>query len=146
MDTTSAQPRFTFGLTHLMETNLDRRHRDGLFGVAEVIANAANFAPATVNARDITWRSLLQRAMISGARGAILRGRHRLILRRTAGAGAVLASIMAYTIEKQVAAEPGRFGRAPSRASSRLKLPPMRRARLLRSDADARAAPDPITA
>ena len=112
MDVTSAQPRFTFGITQFMDGISIGVIAMGLFGVAELIANAGQSHTGVVNAGDITWRSLLPtRDDLRRSWPAIVRGTGiGSFFGVLPGAGAVLASIIAYTFEKQVAADPGRFG------------------------------------
>ncbi len=113
MDVTSAQPRFTFGVTQFMDGISIGVIAMGLFGVAELIANAGWVRTSQVRASDITWRSLLPtRSDIRAAWPAIARGTFiGALFGVLPGAGAVLASIMGYTVEKQLAADPSRFGK-----------------------------------
>lgn len=113
LDVTSAQPRFTFGVTQFMDGISIGVIAMGLFGVAELITNAGKTLNAEVKTGDITWRSLLPtRDDMRRSWPAILRGTAiGSVFGMLPGAGAVLASIMGYTIEKQVAAEPERFGK-----------------------------------
>ncbi len=113
MDVTSAQPRFTLGITQFMDGISIGVIAMGLFGVAELIANAGQTLAAEVKTEDITWRSLLPtRDDLRRSWPAILRGTGiGSVFGVLPGAGAVLASIMGYTIEKQVSAEPERFGK-----------------------------------
>jgi TctA family transporter len=113
MDVTSAQPRFTFGLPQFTDGLSIGVIAMGLFGVAELIANAGQIQGAAFNSGDITWRSLLPtRDDLRRSWPAILRGTGvGSFFGVLPGAGAVLASIMGYTIEKQVSAEPDRFGK-----------------------------------
>jgi putative tricarboxylic transport membrane protein len=113
MDVTSAQQRFTFGVTELLDGIPIAVIAMGLFGVAELIGNAGRMRAAQVKASDITWRSLLPtRAEARAAWPAILRGTFiGALFGVLPGAGAVLASIMGYTVEKQVARDPSRFGK-----------------------------------
>lgn len=113
MDVTSAQPRFTFGFSQFIDGISIGVIAMGLFGVAELIANAGELKTGAVKAGDITWRSLLPtREDVRRSWPAILRGTGiGSIFGVLPGAGAVLASIMGYTFEKQVAADPSRFGK-----------------------------------
>lgn len=113
MDVTSAQPRFTFGMSHFVDGISIGVIAMGLFGVAELIANAGEVRTGAVKAGDITWRSLLPtREDLRRSWPAIVRGTSiGSFFGVLPGAGAVLASIMGYTLEKQVAADPGRFGK-----------------------------------
>jgi putative tricarboxylic transport membrane protein len=113
MDTTSAQPRFTFGVSEFLEGISIGVIAMGLFGVAELIANAGQLQTGAVNTGDITWRSMLPtRDDLRRSWPAILRGTGiGSLFGVLPGGGAILGSIIAYTIEKQVAAEPDRFGK-----------------------------------
>jgi putative tricarboxylic transport membrane protein len=113
MDVTSGQPRFTFGLTFLYDGVNVGVIAMGLFGVGELMANAGRAKPVLMRASDITWRSLVPtRADLRLAWPAIVRGTGiGAFLGVLPGGGSVLASIMGYTLEKQVAKDPGRFGK-----------------------------------
>lgn len=113
MDVTSAQPRFTFGVTQLVDGVPIAVIAMGLFGVAELICNAERTRTSQIKAADVTWRSLLpSRADVRAAWPAITRGAFiGALFGVLPGAGAVLASIMGYTVEKQVARDPSRFGK-----------------------------------
>lgn len=112
MDVTSAEPRFTFGVTEFLDGISIGVIAMGLFGVAELIMKAGQMHTGVVAASDITWKSMLptkddrQRSWPAILRGTGLGSFFGVL----PGAGAVMASIMAYTVEKQVAAEPERFG------------------------------------
>ena len=112
MDVTSAQPRFTFGITQFMDGISIGVIAMGLFGVAELIANAGQSAYGSRQCRGHHVAFAIADARRPPALVAGDRSRHRtwIFLRGLAGGGAVLASIIAYTFEKQVAADPGRFG------------------------------------
>jgi putative tricarboxylic transport membrane protein len=113
MDVTSAQQRFTFGVSQFVDGISIGVIAMGLFGVAELMAKAGQMHTAAVKAADITWRSLLPtRDDLRRSWPAILRGTAiGSFFGVLPGAGAVLASIMGYTIEKQMAADPSRFGK-----------------------------------
>ena len=113
MDITSGEPRFTFGTSFLVDGIGIGVIAMGLFGVAELIANAGRPKPVLMRASDITWRSMLPtRADLRLAWPAIARGTGvGAFLGVLPGGGAVLASIMGYTVEKQVAKDPSRFGK-----------------------------------
>ena len=113
MDVTSAQQRFTFGISEFIDGISIGVIAMGLFGVAELIANAGQLRVGAVKAADITWRSMLPtREDIKRSWPAILRGTGLgSFFGVLPGGGSVLASIIAYTTEKQLAAEPDRFGK-----------------------------------
>jgi putative tricarboxylic transport membrane protein len=112
IDVTSGAARFTFGLTTLLDGIAVGVIAMGLFGISEIIINAGTLASPTVRPSSITWRSLLpSREELALSWRAILRGTGiGAGLGLLPGAGPVLASIMGYAIEKQVAREPARFG------------------------------------
>jgi putative tricarboxylic transport membrane protein len=112
MDVTSAQPRFTFGVTEFVDGISIGVIAMGLFGVAELIANAGAPRPAALRAGDVTWRSMLPtRDDLRHSWLAIVRGTGiGALFGVIPGGGSVLGSIIAYTVEKQVAADPDRFG------------------------------------
>jgi putative tricarboxylic transport membrane protein len=112
IDVTSGAVRFTFGLTTLLDGIAVGVIAMGLFGISEIIINAGTLASPTVRPSSITWRSLLpSRKELALSWRAILRGTGiGAGLGLLPGAGPVLASIMGYAIEKQVAREPARFG------------------------------------
>jgi len=112
IDVTSGAERFTFGLTSLLDGIAVGVIAMGLFGISEIIINAGTLASPTVRPSSITWRSLLpSREELALSWRAILRGTGiGAGLGLLPGAGPVLASIMGYAIEKQVAREPARFG------------------------------------
>ena len=112
IDVTSGAERFTFGLTSLLDGIAVGVIAMGLFGISEIIINAGTLASPKVRPSSITWRSLLpSREELALSWRAILRGTGiGAGLGLLPGAGPVLASIMGYAIEKQVAREPARFG------------------------------------
>jgi TctA family transporter len=113
IDVNSGQPRFAFGVTHLLDGIHVGIIAMGLFGVGELLANAGRIKPVLMRPEDITWRSLIPtRAEVRASIPAILRGTVvGSCLGVLPGAGAVLASIMGYAVEKQVAKDPSRFGK-----------------------------------
>jgi TctA family transporter len=112
MDPTSGQPRFTFGILQFMDGVNIGVIAMGLFGVAELIANAGR-AKLRTKPSDITWRSLIPtRADLRASWPAILRGTGiGSFFGVLPGGGAVLGSIMGYALEKQVSKDPSRFGK-----------------------------------
>jgi putative tricarboxylic transport membrane protein len=113
VDVTSGEPRFTFGMTYLDDGINVAIIAMGLFGVGELIAHAGRAKPVLMRPGDITWRSLIPtREDLRRAWPAIVRGTGvGAVLGVLPGGGAVLASIMGYAVEKQVARDPGRFGK-----------------------------------
>ena len=112
IDVNSGAARFTFGFTTLLDGIGVGIIAMGVFGVSEIILNAGMTTSQRILSSSITWRSLLpSRKEFALAWPAILRGTGiGAGLGLLPGAGPVLASIMGYAIEKQVAREPGRFG------------------------------------
>lgn len=112
IDVTSGTARFTFGLTSLLDGIGIGVIAMGVFGISEIIVNAGRTAPPPMAAAGISWRSLLpSREEFAASWRAILRGTGvGSGLGLLPGAGPVLASIMGYAIEKQIARAPERFG------------------------------------
>jgi putative tricarboxylic transport membrane protein len=112
IDVTSVVARFTFGFTNLLDGIGIGVIAMGLFGVSEIMINAGIVVSPAIQPSSISWRSLLPtREEWSLSWRAILRGTGiGAGLGLLPGAGPVLASIMGYAIEKQVAREPDRFG------------------------------------
>jgi len=112
IDVTSGAARFTFGLTSLLDGISVGVIAMGVFGISEIIVNAGTTTASPLPPAGITWRSLLpSREEFALAWRAIVRGTGvGAGLGLLPGAGPVLASIMGYAIEKQVAREPDRFG------------------------------------
>jgi len=112
IDVTSGAARFTFGLTSLLDGIGIGVIAMGLFGISEIIINAGTIAAPVLHPSRITWRSLLpSREELALSWRAIVRGAGiGAGLGLLPGAGPVLASIMGYAVEKQIAREPGRFG------------------------------------
>ena len=112
-DVISGQPRFTYGFNHLSDGISVGVIAMGLFGVAELMGSAGRPKPVLLDSKTITWRSLMPTAEDwRRSWPAILRGVGvGSCLGLLPGGGAVLASIMGYTVEKQVARDPSRFGK-----------------------------------
>ena len=111
MDMYTGVPRMTFGSVHLQDGIGLVPLAMGLFGVAEIIASIRNSRKAQVRSvsvrsmmptRDDTrrsWRPILRGTGIGAFFGAL------------PGAGPSIASFMSYALEKNVAADPSRFGK-----------------------------------
>lgn len=112
-DVISGQARFTYGFNHLTDGISVGVIAMGLFGVAELMASAGKPKPVLLDSKTITWRSMLptaddwRRSWPAIARGVGVGS----CLGILPGGGAVLASIMGYTVEKQIADDPSRFGK-----------------------------------
>jgi putative tricarboxylic transport membrane protein len=113
VDVASGVPRFTFGVWELREGINLVIITTGLFGVAEVMANAGRLQGAMVEARSITWRTMIPtRADLRAGIPAMLRGTGvGSLIGVLPGTGAALSTFIAYAIEKRVARDPSRFGK-----------------------------------
>ncbi len=103
--------RFVFGRAELVDGIGLVAMAMGLFGVSEVIANAARRgAPAT---RRPTWREMIPtRADWRAASPAMLRGAGLGAgFGALPGTGSSIASFVSYAVEKRVARDPSRFGK-----------------------------------
>jgi putative tricarboxylic transport membrane protein len=113
LDVMTGMPRFTFGVPDLLSGFDFLPISIALFGFTEILAGEdeaarASRAQATLRMRDVfpAARDWLE------ARGAIVRGTIiGFLVGVLPGAGATLASFMAYTAERKVARDPSRFGR-----------------------------------
>jgi TctA family transporter len=111
IDVTSGTARFTFGTTDLLDGLQIGVVAMGLFGIAEIVANARTPPPRPTTARVTLRQMLPSREEFSLAWRAILRGTGiGSAIGLLPGAGPVLASIMGYALERQVARQPERFG------------------------------------
>jgi putative tricarboxylic transport membrane protein len=111
LDPTSGVPRFTLGVSRLLD-GLDLIPvAMGLFGIAQVLANLeARDQPS--GPRLSVGRLLPSRDDWRRSVGAILRGTGLgFLIGVLPGGGAIIASFAAYAVEKRVARDPERFGR-----------------------------------
>jgi TctA family transporter len=111
-DLESGTPRFTFGLLELDDGISLVAIAMGLFGVSEVIASIRVIQRGHVDRKSITFRSMIPtRDDVRRSGFSILRGAGiGSFFGALPGTGGVIASFMAYAIEKRVAKEPERFG------------------------------------
>jgi putative tricarboxylic transport membrane protein len=110
LDVMTGMPRFTFGTTELMGGFDFLPISIALFGFTEILLGGETTAPVStrLSVRDVfpSARDWLQ------ARWAIVRGTIiGFLIGTLPGAGATLASFIAYAAEKRVARDPERFGR-----------------------------------
>jgi TctA family transporter len=111
-DIETGLPRFTFGIPELFDGVPLVAVAMGLFGVAEVIHSIRAIKPGHVDRKSITFRSMvptrddLRRSVFPMVRGTALGS----FFGALPGTGGVLASFMAYAIEKNIAKDPSRFG------------------------------------
>ena len=111
-DIETGQERYTFGVTELFDGLPLVAVALGLFGVAEVIYSVRTNLPGSLDRKSITFRSMVptrddvKRSLMPMVRGTGIGS----FLGALPGTGAVIASFMAYAVEKKVAKDPTRFG------------------------------------
>jgi putative tricarboxylic transport membrane protein len=111
-DIETGQERYTFGVTELFDGVPLVAVAMGLFGVAEVIYSVRANKPGTLNRKDITFRSMvptrddIRRSWMPMLRGTGIGS----FFGALPGTGGVIASFIAYAVEKKVAKDPSRFG------------------------------------
>ena len=111
IDQTSGAARFVFEMTSLLDGLNIAVVAMGLFGIAEIISNARMPPPKPETARISLRQMLPRRDEVWPSIKAILRGTTvGSLLGLLPGGGPVLASIMGYTLERQIARRPERFG------------------------------------
>lgn len=104
--------RFTFGLVGLYEGISLVAVAMGLFGVAEVISSIRETKGARFDRNEITFRSMVptrddvRRSWMPMLRGSGIGS----FFGALPGTGGMIASFVAYAVEKRVAREPSRFG------------------------------------
>lgn len=112
-DVASGLPRFTFGSMHLIDGLSLTALAMGLFGLAELLERVKRMPDAEVRVRKVSLRELLPtrdelgRSWMPMIRGSGLGS----VVGVLPGTGALIASFMAYAVERKVAAEPSRFGK-----------------------------------
>lgn len=112
LDIYTGAPRLTFGLQELEEGVSLGVIAMGLFGLAEVITSIGTVRNANINS-NITMKSIipsrddLRRIWPASIRGTLIGAFFGIL----PGAGATVASFMAYAVEKRVAKDPSRFGK-----------------------------------
>src|ERR687888_2235261 len=111
IDVNTSVPRFTFGILHFGDGIEFAVVAMGLFGIGETIANLAQGEANRGSVREYKglWpRPKELRAIFAPAARGTLLGSALGIL---PGGGPVLSSFSAYSLEKKLARDPGRFGR-----------------------------------
>jgi putative tricarboxylic transport membrane protein len=110
-DVTSGLPRFTFGITELLDGIGFTIVAVGLFAVAEIVVNATKDDKVEVFSKDVknlmptwadikaTWKPTLRGTVLGAFFGAL------------PGITASVASFSAYMLEKKLAKDPSRFGK-----------------------------------
>jgi putative tricarboxylic transport membrane protein len=111
-DVNSGVARYTFGFPELQDGVSLVAIAMGLFGVAEVIASIDKARRGRVERKSITLRSMVpKRDDVRRSWFPMLRGTGiGAFFGALPGAGATIASFMAYALEKRVARDPSRFG------------------------------------
>jgi putative tricarboxylic transport membrane protein len=110
LDPMSSEERFTFGALHLADGLSFVSVSVGLFAVAEVLESLERTEPITLYRGKIS-NLLPTAADWLASRGALWRGALiGFFLGVMPGAGATIASMLAYTVERRVSPRPERFG------------------------------------
>jgi len=111
IDIETTSPRFTFGSLHLFNGIGIAPVAMGLFGIAEVLVNLESAASSSLVKAKITHLFPSKSDWIE-AKWAILRGTViGFFLGILPGGGPVLASFIAYGVEKKVSKQPDQFGK-----------------------------------
>jgi putative tricarboxylic transport membrane protein len=111
IDIETTSPRFTFGSLHLFNGIGIAPVAMGLFGIAEVLVNLESTASSSLVKAKITHLFPSKSDWIE-AKWAILRGTViGFFLGILPGGGPVLASFIAYGVEKRVSKQPDQFGK-----------------------------------
>lgn len=113
IDVQSGIPRFTFGQTALLDGFEFLPAVIGLFGIGEVLVGIKEVRDRGTIRADLGWRSVLPSAAEwVRSRWAIVRGTLvGFFVGVLPGAGATLASFMAYGLERRVSRHPEEFGK-----------------------------------
>lgn len=113
VDMYTAVPRFTFGMTQLMDGVSLVALAMGLFGVTEIITSINSVASIGNINKGITLRSMiptrddLRRSWLPIVRGTGIGA----FFGTLPGTGGTIASFMSYAVEQKAAKEPARFGK-----------------------------------
>ncbi len=109
-DVYTATARFNFGLPELADGIGFVVVAMGLFGFAEIIVNLERGDKRQVFTSNVTGL-MPTRSDLKASWGAVVRGTGLgSLLGILPGGGAILSSFASYTLEKRLAADPGRFG------------------------------------
>jgi TctA family transporter len=112
-DIETGQSRFTFDILQLYEGISLVAVAMGLFGVSEVIASIREVRAAHVPQKSVSFKSMIptrddiRRSWMPMLRGSIVGS----FFGALPGTGGLIASFMAYAIEKRMARDPSRFGK-----------------------------------
>ncbi len=112
-DSASGAMRFTFGILELSDGVSLVAIAMGLFGVAEIISSIGRDSGKPIDAKHVTFKSMLpSKAELKASVMPTLRGTGiGALIGALPGAGATVATFMAYAAEKKVAKDPSRFGK-----------------------------------
>ncbi len=113
LDITSGERRFTFGLLQLYDGLPLVALALGLFGLPEVIRNAARSAETRTRPPPVSFRSMLPgREDWARAWRPYLRGSGiGAVFGALPGTGGLIATFMAYAVEKRIHRDPSQFGK-----------------------------------
>jgi len=112
-DISSGVPRYTFGIIDISDGISLVAVAMGLFGVAEILNNLMQDEHAVVDARSITFKSLLptrqdmREFWPAAGRGSVIGA----IVGMLPGTGPTIATFMSYSAEKRLSRNPGKFGK-----------------------------------
>lgn len=112
-DVNSGVARFDFGIPELQDGIALVALAMGLFGITDVLANAANLGEGTLLTKGIGRQSIrpgkgeIRKTMPSIARGSVIGSALGIL----PGAGGTMASFMSYATEKKASRTPELFGR-----------------------------------
>ena len=112
-DINTGVSRFAFGVLELSDGLNLVAVAMGLFGVAEILSSMGQEGRVAVDPKSVTLRSLIPtRQEAREAIGSTFRGTAvGSAIGALPGAGATIATFMAYALEKRVSKNPGKFGR-----------------------------------
>ena len=112
-DVTSGHARYTFGVPQFYDGLSIVAIALGLFGLAELVRNAGQITSNTLSAGDITFRSMMPtREDWRRSWGAIARGTGiGSFFGVLPGTGSLIASFVAYAVERRVSSRPEEFGK-----------------------------------
>lgn len=112
IDLQSGQPRFTMGIVELQDGMSFLVVAVGLFAIAEVFSGMEDFFKGTSSSIRIKGRLLVTRDEWKRSVAPIFRGGLiGFFVGALPGAGATIATIMSYTMERRISRHPEQFGK-----------------------------------